>query len=124
MKVGFETFPVHLAHWTTDWTVPNSFPMPGYFMITRLPHAATAVKVKHILPAAVSGQIERVWIQEDDRGHNVAVLKGSNVTVTSDFVKATSEIDLGSGSTVSVVQANLIARLPRFADDAAMQSNR
>ena len=98
--------------------------MPGYFMITRLPHAATAVKVKHILPAAVSGQIERVWIQEDDRGHNVAVLKGSNVTVTSDFVKATSEIDLGSGSTVSVVQANLIARLPRFADDAAMQSNR
>ena len=124
LRVGFETFPLHLAHWTTDWTVPNSFPMPGFFMVTRLPPTATDVKVKHILPARVSGQIERVWIREDDRGRKVAVLKGSNASLTSDFVKGTPEIDLGSGSLVSVVQANLITRLPEFADDAAMQSNR
>ena len=124
LKVGFETFPLHLAHWTTDWTVPNSFPMPGFFMVTKLPPTATEVKVKHILPPEISGQIERVWIQEDDRGRKVAVLRGSNATLTSHFVEATREIDLGSGTVVSVVQANLIARLPRFADDAAMQSNR
>ena len=124
LKVGFETFPLHLAHWTTDWTVPNSFPMPGFFMVTKLPPTATEVKVKHILPPEISGQIERIWIQEDDRGRKVAVLRGSNATLTSHFVEATREIDLGSGTVVSVVQANLIARLPRFADDAAMQSNR
>ena len=46
--------------------------------------------------------------------------RSPSLTKSSD----THEIDLGSGSMVSVVQANLIARLPKYADDAAMQSNR
>ena len=52
--LGFASFPLHLSHWTTDWTVPNSFPLFGFCILTDLPPTSTEEKIRNILPAEIS----------------------------------------------------------------------
>lgn len=92
-------------------------------MVTKLPPTATEAKVKHTLPVQISRQIEDIWIVQSGNV-KVALLKGSNISLTDAFVKANPSIDLGGGNKVSVVQASLIVQLPKYADDETHRSNR
>jgi UDP-N-acetylglucosamine-lysosomal-enzyme len=119
--VGTNTYPISQAHWTTEWTVPNSFPIPDHIILTKLPPAATKDKIIGALPTTLSEKIGRVWMFHDN---NMAVFQVLDPDLVAEFLRDNDVIHMENGANIVVWPAYLIVALPKFADDGAVSTNR
>ena len=121
LNLGLDAYNMSLAYWTTEWTVPNSFPMPSYFMLLDIPKTATEQKIIHALPEFISGTITKIWLHKNQR---LAILNSDNKTKVSEFLASHSELSFSSGVIVHATPANLIIEMPKYADDETYQPKR
>ncbi len=119
--LGVHKYGLNHAHWTTEWTVPNSFPIVDHIILTKLPPTATSEKILHALPASLSAHVGRVWMYNDKR---MAVVQVVDPDVATKYINSNEDIALESGATIVVSAAFLIVSLPKFADDDAFSTNR
>lgn len=68
--------------------------MPGFFILTNLPHGATEEKVRNLLPAPLKRSLRQFWLHDDRR---LAVLEADNATLVRAFVDDFPEMELGAG---------------------------
>ncbi len=118
LRLGLEEFELSLAYWTSDWTVPNSYPMADYFMLTHVPPWATENKLREALPGPLSESARAMWIYPSE---GVAVVRVSNNSEVHRFHG--SSVDISAGKALAISKANLISHLP-YADDDARRPNR
>eukprot|EP00095_Tigriopus_kingsejongensis_P002042 maker-scaffold556_size137522-snap-gene-0.27 protein:Tk02042 transcript:maker-scaffold556_size137522-snap-gene-0.27-mRNA-1 annotation:"hypothetical protein LOTGIDRAFT_238796" len=121
MTTGLKDYPLHKAYWTTEWTVPYSFPMANFAIISGLPDSVSETKLRNVLPMEVDQGVQRVWVYPDQ---GVGIIRSENISLLLDFVQDNPTIDLGGGSQLSVHAAHLIVQLPQFADDDSFYANR
>ena len=90
--VGIGHFEIHHAFWTTEWTVPNSFPIPGHVIFTKLPSTVTTEKLLHILPDKLVEKVGRIHLYKDD---HIAVVQVLDQDLVNEFITDNSNIPLG-----------------------------
>ena len=119
--LGISSFDMTLTYWSTEWTIPNSFPMPSYFMLLDLPYASTKEKITGALPDSIADTITKIWLHNYGR---TAVINSDNATAVKLFLETNPKIRFSSGMEVKTSPANLIIALPKYLDDESAQSNR
>ena len=112
--VGIEQFEIHHAFWTTEWTVPNSFPIPGHLIFNKLPSSVTSEKLLHILPKELVEKVGRIHFYKEDY---IAVVEVLDQDLVNEFLNDNTNIPLESGGSILVSPAYLILSLPKYADE-------
>lgn len=121
ISVGLKEMPIHKSYWTSEWTVPNSFPMDHYVLIEKLPATVTETKLRNVLPKDIDEIVDQVWLYPEN---GIAVIHSENQTGLMEFMKSTSTIKIGGDTEISIHQAHLIVQLPKYADDETYSPNR
>ncbi|XP_059093508.1 N-acetylglucosamine-1-phosphotransferase subunits alpha/beta-like [Tigriopus californicus] len=121
ITVGLKEMPLHKSYWTSEWTVPNSFPMENYVLIERLPNTVTETKLRNVLPNDIDKVVDLLWVYPEN---GIAVIHSENQTALKLFKESTRTINIGGDAEISIHPAHLIVQLPKYADDETHTPNR
>ena len=121
LAVGVDEFHIHHAHWTTEWTAPNAFPVNDHLILTKLPSTATREKVLHILPQILANSVGRMHIYPKD---HMAVVSILDQDLLKAYLKDQQTIELESGGSVVLFPAYLVVTLPKSLDDDSYSMSR
>ena len=90
--------------------MPNSYPIPGHILFTKLPNSVTQEKLLNLLPQELVEKIGRVHLFKEEHS---AVIEVLDYEMVDQFLQNPS-IPLESGGTILVSYAYLILSLPKF----------
>ena len=121
LAVGLDQYHIHHAHWTTEWTAPNAFPVSDHLILTKLPKTATRDKLLHILPQILSDSVGRMHIYPDDHMAVVSILDPS---LLKNYLKEHQSIELENSASVLLFPAYLLVALPKSIEDDSYSMSR
>ena len=90
--------------------MPNSYPIPGHILFTKLPNSVTQEKLLNLLPQELVEKISRVHLFKEEHS---AVIEVLDYEMVDQFLQNPS-IPLESGGTILVSYAYLILSLPKY----------